>query len=433
MLLSEDREEANWEKAKRDYELVQTSIIRGDSLELFGDVDRLLPDHIKPKCMESNMAIEEYVRDTKPTKALALLPKATKRKRNAEITRNIPEGAHTGFISSAKLIPKGNSKKRKVAPREYGPDIPDDDDDDRAIQLGIHGSAWIDSKSERKGRAKPKSLKKQTRTGPSGRKRRAPLKSAETTLSQLDREVEDDTDDMEIELGLKFSSPERPLANVRASKRRTLSSPSTSPIFVHPSPEALEKNSGRWSSAQPHQPSPVRDHSWLLDSDGDIPIIEKTTLWPDSRPSAKADPLCTTPKDSFTFKGSPLSHIPMEKIRRSQTNMLALSVPVRAPTSSDAEPEPSFAVRPPGMRRKCRRMDSISSSPARHPPSNKPQHSSPAPSPTRPSAHKKQRRRKPSDLRELQPFLDLEAEVSGDDVPGGSTDTDGSENETDRR
>ncbi|KAI5898666.1 P-loop containing nucleoside triphosphate hydrolase protein, partial [Schizophyllum commune H4-8] len=49
VLLAEGREELNLEKAKEAYKHVQQSITRGESLELYADVDRMLPDHIKPE------------------------------------------------------------------------------------------------------------------------------------------------------------------------------------------------------------------------------------------------------------------------------------------------------------------------------------------------------------------------------------------------
>ncbi|KAL1739408.1 P-loop containing nucleoside triphosphate hydrolase protein [Schizophyllum fasciatum] len=60
VLLAEGREELNLEKAKDAYKQVQQSIVRGEALELYADVDRMLPDHIKPECLEQIMEIEEY-------------------------------------------------------------------------------------------------------------------------------------------------------------------------------------------------------------------------------------------------------------------------------------------------------------------------------------------------------------------------------------
>jgi ATP-dependent DNA helicase MPH1 len=81
VLLAEGREEKNWDMAQETYSQVQRSIARGDQLELYTDVERLLPDYIKPECLEMVMKIQEYD------------PSATKR--------------------SHKTAGKGPSKKRK--------------------------------------------------------------------------------------------------------------------------------------------------------------------------------------------------------------------------------------------------------------------------------------------------------------------------------
>ncbi|KIY45345.1 P-loop containing nucleoside triphosphate hydrolase protein, partial [Fistulina hepatica ATCC 64428] len=63
VLLAEGREEQNLDKAKATYKEVQKSIVRGEQLELYGDVERLLPDNIKPQCLEKVMDIQPYVRE----------------------------------------------------------------------------------------------------------------------------------------------------------------------------------------------------------------------------------------------------------------------------------------------------------------------------------------------------------------------------------
>jgi ATP-dependent DNA helicase MPH1 len=63
VLLAQGREEKNWDRAKEAHNQVQKAIVHGDQLELYGDVDRLLPDHIKPECLEMVVEIEEYASD----------------------------------------------------------------------------------------------------------------------------------------------------------------------------------------------------------------------------------------------------------------------------------------------------------------------------------------------------------------------------------
>ena len=143
VLLSEIREEDNWEKAKDTYGEVQKSIVRGDQLELYGDVERLLPDHVKPECLEKKMDIEEYVREEKGKgkKAAATgssmdgITAAKKRKRDAkDMDRNIPAGTAAGFVKASELKKR---KKRKV--KEFDPLAGKDDDTDREIEAGLDG------------------------------------------------------------------------------------------------------------------------------------------------------------------------------------------------------------------------------------------------------------------------------------------------------
>jgi len=62
-LLSEEREELNIEKAEAAYREVQKHINRGELYELYGDVERLIPEHLKLECIEKVVEIQEYVRD----------------------------------------------------------------------------------------------------------------------------------------------------------------------------------------------------------------------------------------------------------------------------------------------------------------------------------------------------------------------------------
>ncbi|KAF8640347.1 hypothetical protein AX17_000019 [Amanita inopinata Kibby_2008] len=117
VLLAEHREEFNMDKAKVTYKEVQKTIWRGDQLELYGDVERLIPDHIKPQCLERVMEIKPYVpEDLSVRKRVNDDPSngtRVKRKRNNDIRRNMPTGANVGFVSVAELIVK-TAKKRKT-------------------------------------------------------------------------------------------------------------------------------------------------------------------------------------------------------------------------------------------------------------------------------------------------------------------------------
>lgn len=135
VLLAEEREELNLEKAKTAYKEVQKTIVR-DQLELFTDVPRLLPDHIKPKCLEKIMDIEEYVVvERKPKKNEG--KQSRTRKRNNDVTEGIPDGITTCFTTAARVHKKARQSK---PPRHQQRDFDlagEDDDIDLDIESGL--------------------------------------------------------------------------------------------------------------------------------------------------------------------------------------------------------------------------------------------------------------------------------------------------------
>lgn len=90
---------------------MQHFIVRAEQLELYADVERLLPDHIKPECSEMVMDIEEYERDVRGSRKGSAIdgdespvPKGKKRKRDDDPTRNMPLGASAGFVNVKDLL-----------------------------------------------------------------------------------------------------------------------------------------------------------------------------------------------------------------------------------------------------------------------------------------------------------------------------------------
>lgn len=262
------------DKAKDTYKEVQKTIWRGEQLELYADVQRLLPDHIKPDCLEMKMDIQEYVREDGRKKSISKgdsPEKGKKRKRNDDIGRNIPAGASTGFVSVAKLLVKGASKKRKKIGNSEDFDLAGQDDDtDMDIESGavlalprrtVSTSATTTSKSSTT-KAKTKLRKAATMDGTKeastakkkkeGRKRPQP----EPRLSQLGM---DDSDDMEIEQGIG-------LTRSRSHKRITQSPgyPSSPDIPIaatiidlvsSDSDQPLSRSTRRTKESSPAQPA----------------------------------------------------------------------------------------------------------------------------------------------------------------------------------
>ncbi|KAJ7658685.1 hypothetical protein DFH06DRAFT_1407125 [Mycena polygramma] len=137
VLLSEKREERNMDKAERSYKEVQRTIVSGDQLEFYSDVERLLPDYIEPQCVEKVLEIPEYV-GHKPKKQSFNrdAPKGTKRKRNEDVSRATPDRSISSFISGSDLRVMGSSRKRVKAARDWE-QAGEDDDIDIDIESGL--------------------------------------------------------------------------------------------------------------------------------------------------------------------------------------------------------------------------------------------------------------------------------------------------------
>ncbi|KIK71257.1 hypothetical protein GYMLUDRAFT_33396 [Collybiopsis luxurians FD-317 M1] len=237
VLLAEGREELNFDKAQSSYEDVQASIIHGSHLEFYSDVERLLPDHIQPQCLEKEMEIFPYVRE-EPRRKLANSPpkKGAKRKRNDDIGRNIPLGASTGFVSVAELLVKEKGKKnKKIHASKNFESLGTDDEDDRELATGLSGisqpplkksKSTTDPKSKAStsgGLRKSKTLNsdkpKKTKKGKGKQKEKEP-DPAEWTASQFQAKGADDSDDMEIQNGIlpkKRPSIRSPTSSFRRS------------------------------------------------------------------------------------------------------------------------------------------------------------------------------------------------------------------------
>ncbi|KAF9042103.1 hypothetical protein BJ165DRAFT_1485614 [Panaeolus papilionaceus] len=307
-LLAEHKEENNIEKAEAQYREVQKVINKGDNYELYGDVERLIPDHIKPQCIEKVVEIEQYDRDEVARK-IAGSPKrgTTKRKRNDDVKRNMPEGVAGGFVPVSELLLKGTTaKKRKTTPLPVLPtktfdEAGEDDDLDEEI---ISGRVLVQPRRTKSMAAGPSSaaekpakkarLKKAVTDVVSG-KRKAARKSdsdddeeekqkvvkpkkkkakvVEPSLSQFSRQGEDDSDDMDLERGAVlsgslFSKAKSPVSTApkakgkgkatAKSKKKVIASPSASPPPRELSPLSLTSSSGGRPSPDPDMYSPVK-------------------------------------------------------------------------------------------------------------------------------------------------------------------------------
>lgn len=213
VLLSEEREERNWDKSKENYQDVQQTIISGNQLELYTDVERLIPDNIQPECLQITMPIEKYNPEANVTPRV---PKGTtekKRKRNNDINRNVPLGAFTGFVKASKLRPKVKGKKGKKAKDLRGSDL-EDDSDDEDIANGLRSVISTSKKGK-------------TKSNPSEPKKSVQRSLLDLLNASIPDKLEDDDDDLDIQTGL--TPPKR-----RTKKDSDTSDNSDSPITSPP-------------------------------------------------------------------------------------------------------------------------------------------------------------------------------------------------------
>jgi ATP-dependent DNA helicase MPH1 len=112
--MSEGREDANWDTAQATHREIQEEILHSRNLELFEDVERLLPSGKLPECVEEEMPVDPW--DPEDQKLRKKLPAAStrspkaksktkgKEKESKHRGHEIPEGAPDGFKSVAQLL-----------------------------------------------------------------------------------------------------------------------------------------------------------------------------------------------------------------------------------------------------------------------------------------------------------------------------------------
>ena len=489
VLLAEIREELNWDKAHDTYGELQKCIVRGDQLELYGDVPRLLPDHVHPQVLEKRMEIEEYVREQSGRKKASITAEdgdpavsGKKRKRNDDVDRNIPPGASRGFVNAADLVVKGK-KKKKVKLTEFNDALADDDSTDKELEGSLLDfrrtvSTPVESSCKQKN-----TLPKSRTMVPKKRKPSATKKEGPLQRGRLSRQVDVD---MEIDQDISYLNQSSPKEIVRTPPRCSSASPncsrrspdsyqsptlicndvieitssspsrSTSPHqFSAPALSGSYKRKGKERASDPdsrplpsYKSSPekaiVQNIAWLLDEDEDPeiqivsspPAVPKTERGP--RSPRLIDESVAEMDDSIVEvlqvkTMSPPRAIPSPVKYGSHSTPPRMTRPSPDPTPDI--PEASFAIRPAGRRRTAK-TESLEIPDMQSPPIRRlrrtdteivPQESTPALQP------KKRGRKAPISIR-YNPWLDGEAKHSGDEESAGSSHSeDDVESESDRQ
>lgn len=316
-LLAEGREEFNLEKAKGTYKEVQKTITRGELYELYADVERLIPDHIKPECLERVMEIQQYIREEPRRGSMTGMSKGVKRKRNDDIARNIPTGASTSFVSVRDLIVKSRASKKskKLSLSKDFDKLGENDNTDEEIESGrvIAPPRRTQSATPAEKRTTAPKLRKALTIEGSKTKRaksRKKERKQEVTSSQFSQQGVDDSDDMDIESGMILPSTALSLqVNIRSPHSEGNSSPPTElstkmAVSVVDPPDTKSGDPSlklvRHSPGIPEaQQSAYQSMAWLVDDDDDTnlafeiidssplrdrkqPVLQRIELWDES-------------------------------------------------------------------------------------------------------------------------------------------------------
>ena len=286
VLLAEGREENNIDKADAAHKEVNKTINKGQLFELYGDVYRLLPDHIKPECLEKVVEIESYEREEKRKRGSPKKNDSTpaKRKRNDDITRNIPDGASTGFVSVHDLLVKAPKKRKTATMAKNFETCGEDDETDEDI---ASGRVFAPAKAGDKPTSKAKSQKSATVGKTKAIKpKRTKKKVHEPTPSQFSKQGADDSVDVDIAQGAILP------ANITTLQTILQPSPQSSPTRPVDASvlELTDSEPGHVSLAE-RQGSPLslkgddQDMGWIVDDDDDddalnFEIIDSPPLIP---------------------------------------------------------------------------------------------------------------------------------------------------------
>ena len=486
-MLAEGREENNWHEAQVKYKEVQKTIVRGDQLELFKDVPRLLPDDVKPSCIEVRLGRSPHPRILIPASQtiMEIIPykrEVTKRKS----TLNGSGKKRKGEPDVGSMLKSGKGRKRSARDEGEAVDDPPVSPPQKKAKFVHDGSSESEiatSKSKRKGSTKmPRRLKNEALP-------RFPMKGGFRSAKDMMGAFAND--------GMSSSEPES-LSQIRNSnqRRRDGSSPlqdseeavstlppmtktnaksvfarqilTTKPTTGGTHPQVSEKRGG--TSPRDHQshvlsvsakklrdpsisssPSATGGHAedrnmkWLMDSDSDSESLGTDTK-PSKvnlKPSTKSSPSNIVDLDDDEDSGDVHlvgeAPVVVERPAPEFSTTISLSsspVPLQ-PSPRVAKSildDSNLSISQPVMRRLKRRVDVDEA--ARQMPPPPPPSKLPATemSPVRsPVVSRTKKYRPVHSLLNGHEFLEVEAEHSGDEIEAGSSDPEGVENESDRQ
>ena len=144
--MSADREDSNWDTAQRSHRDIQEEILHSRNLELFEDVERLLPGTKLPACLEQEMPVDPW--DPEVQKLKRKLPAASREtgtspRRKKARGHEIPEGGHEGFRSVAELLREagklpgdkaGKGKRKSTTKTSDPPNVVSEDEEEEDVE-----------------------------------------------------------------------------------------------------------------------------------------------------------------------------------------------------------------------------------------------------------------------------------------------------------
>ncbi len=249
--MSEGREDANWDTAQQTHREIQEEILHSRNLELFEDVEPLLPYGKVPECIEQVMPVDRW--DPEDQKLKRHLPVASDRSETKPVKtqrgHEIPDGAHDGFKSVAELLrdagksllSKGKAKKRDRPPVES-------EDEEEEVEEDLELLYGHSDKSKASSKKVKKAVLRSAKTTVPARKK---VKSIETTQTSVETEEEEQSR-REKEEKEDFNRSAQDFFNTEAPPIRHVPSPPITPPSSPPRPKLVNT---------PLPPSPITDES----------------------------------------------------------------------------------------------------------------------------------------------------------------------------
>lgn len=332
VLMTEGREDGNWEKAQQTHRDIQREILLNANLELFEDVERLLPPGDLPTCVEKEMPVDAWDPGAKGKRKQ--LAGASKLKAKRAPVMAVPEGAE-GFKSVSAWLKEGTKGKRgkNSGLRDY-----DDEDSEGDGEQGSSGKTKSDRPRKARKSDKPKTAAELA----------AEAAAEKAAAAERERQEREELDNEAIDFfntqGLVRAPPPGLFDSPPA---RSPSQASSSGIVWTPSPKRADH---ALPAESPSKSSPFKSPAQPNGKPNGTPLFQPTidlSLDDDDEDIFKEEP--PAPKASTLDKSMPPPPLPTKSSPYSPKVATPLSrpaqlVPASTPMTDSTEPTP-FPVR----------------------------------------------------------------------------------------